>query len=263
MPRKEKIDKTQKNGIENYFKSKISEKKGSTQEEEGKENEHEQQEKEGEKKNNFYEKCLEMEIEMPKCTTGCLEKKKGLKLKISELNEKIEKLEDAIKTCQSIISEKDLNIVKLQEESTQRENREEPIEPERMYESFSNEYFNREELIHLKSIAKTKSGDSSFIHFVIKCLYSTNLESVRNKTACDRSCKNSEKVMMTPEKKKVTAEIYKERLCHIEKNVEERYAREKKLNKLIKDAFMNITKSLQKKEIKEDTLRKLHQENVK
>lgn len=196
----------------------------------------------------FYKNCLNEEI----CSIVCKKEKEEIKKKTIEIKEKIALVESAIETCRSIMLEKDIEISKLQKETPLLKD----SQPEPMFNSFSNE-FSREQINQMKSISTSNRGDSTFINFTIKCLYSGNLESLQNKTSCDRNDKSTNKTAMTPHKKKVIMEIYKERLSNVAINLEEKNTREKKLNKLIKDAFVNITKSLEIQKIETEALAQL------
>lgn len=211
-------------------------------------------EKNGKKESEeFYEICLE---QLTECTMECQKEKEELKMKINELKEKIEKVEGAIESCCSVISEKENEITKLQGQSSQN-GANELNQPKILFESF-NDVFDAEQLNKLKSISKTDRSDSTFVCTVIKYLYAENLESIGNKTACGRNKKNHDnKEMMTPTKKKVVQDIYSERLCDIAVNLDERQKRENKLNRLIKDAFANIKNSSESQKKEREALNRL------
>lgn len=218
------------------------------------------------KKNNdqFYDDCL---IENEQCD-GCSTEIEKLKKQITEVKEKNKKVEDAIKSCRLIISDKDIEILNLQKIissvlSVNHSNHSKRFEAvaksdQRMFESFSSD-FDSEQLRSLRSIPTISRNDSTFISCAVKSLYSENLHLAKNKSACGRKSKNSQnKEMMTPEKKKILADIFDERLQTIGLSLEEKNTRQKQLNRLIKYAFSTITKSIESNKIVEETRRQLN-----
>lgn len=189
---------------------------------------------------NFYKSCL------AECqNVECEKEKENLKKQIIELKEKIEKIEDAMESCRSVLMEKDTVIAKLQVNSTQSLALD---KPEMKFESFSN-ILNGDQINQLKTISTNERGDSTFVCSVLKYIYADNLDSIKNKTACGKNCKGQKRNMMTPEKKGMVQDILNERLSSLAIGFEEKQKRENKLNKLINDAFYNITKTSESKEL--------------
>lgn len=205
------------------------------------------------KKVDFYEDCLQ------DCRNEqCIKKKSDLKMQIKEIKTKVVKCEEAIKSCQSVVDEKKSEINNLQKKMPECVA---SSTPQLMFESFSND-FNAEQLSHLRSIGPNIRGDSTFVSFVVKYMYSEKLESLKTKSACGRKYKaRQNKNEMTPQKKQTLQNIYIERIRNFGVDLFERNMREKQLNKLIKNAFINITKSLEIQNIEKETCRRLNFED--
>lgn len=192
----------------------------------------------------FYEDCFR---KMEKCTnSNCQREEIELRKQLKEIKEKIEKVEEAIASCRSVIDEKNILIESIRKKS---EIPNETLKLTKIFEQFLNQPFSRDQIDRLYTFQSNSRSDSSFVLFVLKCLYADNLSAVEKKSSCGKSGKKGEKKeMMTPTKKKTLVDVYGARLRSYAKP-EEFTSREKKLNKLIKDGFANITKSIKVKEI--------------
>lgn len=201
----------------------------------------------------FYDDCL---IENDRCDE-CSAQIESLQKQIVEAKEKIKKIEDAIKSCRLIISEKDSEIVNLQKKVPDALNHALAKSDQLMFQSFSSD-FDSEQIRSLRSFSTAPRADATFISFAVKSLYAENPDIVKSKSACGRKYKiNQNKEMMTPEKKKILENIFDERLRTIELSLIEKNTRQKRLNKLIKDAFTSISNSIESKRIVEEARRQL------
>lgn len=200
----------------------------------------------------FYEFC---EIKEQQCKGRCLTQKAEIKKEILSVKEKKSKVEDAIKTCRAIISQKDSEIEQLKAKLPKSE--EDAVQRE-LFDGFSHNFTN-DQLIDLRSIQPSSRGDSRFVLNAAKYLYSTELERVKTKSVLGRkrASKNAAKEKMTPEKKLIMEKIFDERLKGLDINLLERTERAKNLNKLIKNAFGNISKSLESKSTEHEVCQRL------
>lgn len=149
-----------------------------------------------------------------------------------ELKEKAAKVEEINAVLRSIIAEKNIEIENLQQNASQIENRN--VAPVPTFETCV-DVLSREQINHLKTIETTSRADSTFVGYILKCLYAENLNVVANKSSCGRKNKNKpeQKEAMTPEKKKILTDMYAERLQCCAKNATDKIVRKKNLNKLI------------------------------
>lgn len=110
---------------------------------------------------------------------------------------------------------------------------------ELIFTKFKNK-FNDNELATLRSIDSKISSDSSFILTCIRYLYKNDMNRLNNISVTGRSrIKNNQKVQMSPEKREIIAEIYKERLGSLNINENENIQRQKQVNEHIKRAIFN------------------------
>lgn len=199
--------------------------------------------------------------------TSCFEIVSKLESQIKDVQAKIQNTKDAIVTCQSVISQKNCKIEKLEKKLTSmnvasvcvaNNNRDSISGLNRVliFDEFSSD-FTSSQLADLRQVGNAKREDSTFILIALKNLYEKNLETLETKSLTGRSKPGQRKEKMTPEKTAILAKIFQNRLQHATADTQERVSREKCLNKLIKDAKDNITKSLHKQTTEKEIGRRL------
>lgn len=198
----------------------------------------------------FYERCA-AEKRLEKCNEECLLLKSNLQQQISTMNSKLKKIEQAREVCLKVVAEKDRTIDELQIKlngMTKIETKNTRSQPESLFDKYS-QHFSSNELAKLRSTGGKIYEDSTFILEAVKCIYGKNICQLENKSVTGRG-KSKEPV--TPEKMKILEGIFSTRFDSLNLKLEERVAREKKLNFHIKAAISNIKTSAATKQMKEE-----------
>lgn len=122
---------------------------------------------------------------MEKCNNDqCQKEKVEMRKQLSEIKEKVEKVEEAIASCRSVIAEKNHEIENLKKKSVQCE----ILKPEKIFEPFL-DVLSREQIDHLNTFQTNSRADSTFVSYVLKCLYAENLDVLVNKSSCGKGNK--------------------------------------------------------------------------
>lgn len=228
----------------------------------------------------FYKNCLE---EKEQCNNElCIDKKNELNVKREEVIQKIRKIEEAMRVCSTILSEKDKKIDILRKQAngnsmsliscaaalpkvaSQPISNTEGVEEEEatIFSEFSTD-FSAEDLAVLRSIGSAKREDSTFVATSMKCLYKDDLSILEQKTLTGRSSKTDRIVYpVTPKKVEILSKMFDERINSITHDEIEKISRNKCLNKYIKDAIMNINKIAKTKETEKNACKQLQKETL-
>lgn len=190
----------------------------------------------------FYKQQLENKEK--KCSRqSCIDIKAMLQKQIDEMEMKYKSHKDTAEICSVVVSEKNREIENLQkllgcEESATCSN------PQELNIINFSDSFTIDQLSKLRLIGKTKSEDSTFVLFIVNCLYEGRHDVLQTKSLTGRTKAGQKKDIMTPEKVNVIEKIFAERLHNIAKNEEEKTTRKKNLNRLIKYAQSNISRKV-------------------
>lgn len=162
---------------------------------------------------------------------------------IDEMEIKYKSHTDAAEMCSIVISEKDREIENLREllgcnVSTTCSN------PQTLNFIDFVDNFSIDQLSDLRLIGPTKSEDSTFVLFVVNCLYEGRHNVLQKKSLTGRSKPGQQKEITTPEKVNVIEKIFSERLNSIAKDDKEKNTRKSSLNRLIKYAQSNISRKV-------------------
>lgn len=184
----------------------------------------------------FYDDRASKKNHSRKCNLHeCIKTKNSLTEKLKEMKEKKKQLQTAIDICIGVLKKKDERIKILKSATMKLSER----DTELIFTKFKNK-FNDNELATLRSIDSKISSDSSFILTCIRYLYKNDMNRLNNISVTGRSrIKNNQKVQMSPEKREIIAEIYKERLGSLNINENENIQRQKQVNEHIKRAIFN------------------------
>lgn len=214
----------------------------------------------------FYEDC------MKDCQNEtCIAAKSAINKKKEEIRGRIQNIEEAIRICKLVVSEKDDEIDRLKKQvgeiavntnaaSIDTLPAQPNISEENLLKSFLgfSANFTEDELSNLRSISADNSGDSTFVAHCVKYLYKQNLSALKNKSVTGKSRTPGQvKEPVTPAKYETLSEIFRERVNITSKNKNEIEARAKGINKFIKDAIMNVNRSNQTNEIEEKACKQL------
>lgn len=212
----------------------------------------------------FYQSCLNEQKES--CTKrDCIVKKDLLKNQVDQMKEKCSEIENAIRICESVMSEKYVKIKDLEQEINK---------SVRIHSVDSNvisansasgtQKFNRfsmdftsEKLANLRSIGPDKREDSTFVSATIKALYAGRLDVIKNKSLTGRSKTEQQKESITPEKRKIINDIFTEQIQSLTGDENERQIRITKVNKHIRFALINISRKIQQQTIENAVCQRL------
>lgn len=218
----------------------------------------------------FYANCLN-EV----CMNEYSNIKTKLKSEMTEMLQKFENLQEAVKICSEIVEEKNIEIEHLSkqvadivaittattvsavpfasvvdsdpvtvEDSKLKSNEAIP------FTAFEKD-FKVDDLSYLRSVNSSHVYDSHFINTCMKSLYHDRLNVLRSRKAGQR------KEAVTPQKHEILSGIYTERILTATKISENRVSRKKKLNKYIKNAIHNISKSNDTKDSEKEICRRI------
>lgn len=168
----------------------------------------------------FYEDCLK------DCQNEtCIAAKSAINEKKDEIRGRIQNIEEAIRICKLVVSEKDDEIDRLKKQAGEiavNTNAASidtlPAQPnisEENLKSFLDfsANFTEDELSNLRSISANNSSDSTFVAHCVKYLYKQNLSALKNKSVTGKSRKPGQvKEPVTPAKYKILSEIFRERV---------------------------------------------------
>lgn len=170
------------------------------------------------------------------------------------MKEKYRDVENAIRVCNTVMSDKDAKIDRLEKElETARavDSSGISIDSAASAQKFmkSSTHFSSGELATLRSFGPGKREDSTFVSAGVRALYADNLDAVKTKSLTGRSKSEQKKNAMTPEKREILKEILTERVHSTTGDDEERKTRIKKLNDHIRFAIINISKKIQSENV--------------
>lgn len=154
---------------------------------------------------NFYEECLDRQIDRNKCNKDCEIRKLELKNRLQHEKEKLANLEKALSSCLFMIDIKNDKIAKLLEKSQSQstsaaaniiqpvsnspsnttKNLSKPISPKslshtatELFQSYAND-FTANQLAQLRSFGKEMRHDSSFILKLMRFLYEDDITALK------------------------------------------------------------------------------------
>lgn len=225
----------------------------------------------------FYENCLS-EQQNVKCAEECIhiQIKATLGSKLNEMKQKYDNVKEAVKICQEIVEDKNIEIEYLRKQineirtvensvlgtvtntdnpgsvaavNTPRNSNITPnsVNNTNSFSAFEKD-FNDVQLCTFRSVGPNIRDDSQFVNSVIKVLYDENLHILTKKSVTGRSKPGKTKEAVTPEKHAIVKSIFTERIHSVTENDSERASRKKQLNKLIRYVIHNITKTSDRKE---------------
>lgn len=201
-------------------------------------------------KNDFYGDCLSSKINSCGMEKNCHEIKRNLKHRLNINKQKEAHIQECIKKCAEVLAQKNDRIKSLENQvhqlsaaststdtGTQMNKTKTPI----LFEQF-NDALAENQLSTLRSIEKSKKGDSTFILNCVRFLYSDGLARLTHKSMYGAS-KGEPKEPITPQKLTQMEAMYVERLNSLVIEEAEKIDREKKFNRHINRAITNINAS--------------------
>lgn len=132
--------------------------------------------------------------------------------------------------------QKDMTIASLDSQLNMRDDGAPSAGPE-PFKRFA-DFFNENDLVHLRGIDHRSASDSTFIRQSLKFLYRNNLHVLSNKSA--KGNKNKESI--TPQKMMILSNIFDERVSGMDLVEHEKRRRKLNFGRLIARAISNIRK---------------------
>lgn len=205
-------------------------------------------------KNDFYENCFKSQIESCEANKNCHEVKINLKRKLEISKQKEASIQESIAMCKRICKQKD-DKIKSFEIETERNKQISPVTTSNntgqqhnptdtnkssiLFDQF-NEIFAENQLSTLRSIDKSKKGDSTFILNCLRFLYSHDLAKLEHKSVTGKSKTGDPKEPITPQKLNQIQTVYVERLNDLKLERTDQDEREKKFRNHVHRAIINI-----------------------
>lgn len=178
-----------------------------------------------------HSECVKKIKQLQKQVEDLSTKNRDLEIRNNTLQKDCKHLKKLFDESNKINLQKDIRINSILNEKSNSE------ESQSMFNNFKI-YFTDNELRDLRSIQIRSPGDSTFIINCLRMLYKQNLQMLAYRTA-EISLENKQPI--TPSKKKIISNIYKERLLYVPSS--EFQWRLKKLNAHIKSGIRNIVRS--------------------